>query len=67
MNGSTLEISTTGLLVTIGLIVGLLALDLALAAARPHAVGFKEAVGVSARSRQSRYSSETVSRSRGRA
>ncbi|MEV1290266.1 TerC/Alx family metal homeostasis membrane protein [Micromonospora sp. NPDC049679] len=44
MNGTGLEISTTGWLVTIGLIVGLLALDLALAAARPHAVGFKEAV-----------------------
>jgi tellurite resistance protein TerC len=30
--------------VTVGLVVGLLALDLVLAAARPHAVGFKEAV-----------------------
>lgn len=37
------EISTTVWLVTIGLIVGLLTLDLALAA-RPHAVGFREAV-----------------------
>jgi tellurite resistance protein TerC len=39
-----LGISTTVWLVTIVLIVGLLALDLALAAARPHAVGFGEAV-----------------------
>ncbi len=39
-----LEISTTGWIVTIAVIVGLLALDLILAAARPHAVGFKEAV-----------------------
>jgi tellurite resistance protein TerC len=31
-------------LVTIGLIVGLLVLDLALAAVRPHAVGFREAI-----------------------
>ncbi|SDY95625.1 tellurite resistance protein TerC [Micromonospora pattaloongensis] len=41
---ATLEITTTGWVVTIGLIVGLLALDLILAAIRPHAVGFKEAV-----------------------
>jgi tellurite resistance protein TerC len=38
-----LEISTLGWVITIGVIVGLLALDLILAAARPHAVGFKEA------------------------
>ncbi|TFV88457.1 TerC family protein [Blastococcus sp. CT_GayMR20] len=39
-----LEISTTVWVVTIGLVVSLLALDLAVAAARPHAVGFREAV-----------------------
>ncbi len=39
-----LEISTLGWVVTIAVIVGLLTLDLVLAAARPHAVGFKEAV-----------------------
>ncbi len=39
-----LEVSTTTWLVTVGLIVGLLVLDLALAAARPHAVGYREAV-----------------------
>jgi tellurite resistance protein TerC len=38
-----LEISTTGWLVTIAVIVGLLALDLAVAAARPHAIGLREA------------------------
>jgi tellurite resistance protein TerC len=38
-----LEISTTGWLLTIGLIVALLAVDLVLSAVRPHAVGFKEA------------------------
>ena len=38
-----LEISGLTWLVTIGLIVGLLALDLVLAAARPHRVGFREA------------------------
>ncbi|MHA6791954.1 TerC family protein [Pseudonocardia bannensis] len=38
------EISLTAWLVTIGLIVGLLALDLVLAALRPHRVGFREAV-----------------------
>lgn len=40
-----LEIGTIGWIVTIALIIGLLALDLILAAARPHTVGFKEAVG----------------------
>jgi tellurite resistance protein TerC len=39
-----LEISTLGWVITIGVIVGLLALDLILAAVRPHAVGFREAV-----------------------
>jgi tellurite resistance protein TerC len=39
-----LEIGTAGWLVTIGLIVGLLAVDLVVAAARPHTVGFREAV-----------------------
>jgi tellurite resistance protein TerC len=39
-----LEISWVTWAVTIGLVVGLLALDLGLAAARPHRVGFKEAV-----------------------
>jgi tellurite resistance protein TerC len=39
-----LDVSTTTWLATIGLVVGLLALDLILAAARPHAVGFGEAV-----------------------
>ncbi|MEV0731784.1 TerC/Alx family metal homeostasis membrane protein [Polymorphospora sp. NPDC050346] len=38
-----LEISTGVWLLTIGVIVGLLALDLAVAAAKPHAVGFREA------------------------
>jgi tellurite resistance protein TerC len=38
------EVTTTMWAVTVGLVVGLLALDLVLAAARPHAVGFKEAV-----------------------
>ncbi len=38
-----LEISTTTWAVTIGLIVALLAVDLVLAAVRPHQVGFKEA------------------------
>ena len=38
-----LEISTTVWVLTVGLILGLLALDLSLAAARPHAVGFREA------------------------
>ncbi len=40
-----LEISTIGWVVTIAVILGLLALDLLLAAAKPHAVGFKEAIG----------------------
>jgi tellurite resistance protein TerC len=39
-----LEVSTTMWAVTVGLIVALLALDLALAAVRPHAVGYREAV-----------------------
>jgi TerC family integral membrane protein len=39
-----LDISVTWWLATIGLIVALLALDLGLAAARPHRVGFTEAV-----------------------
>lgn len=38
-----LEVSATGWAVTIGLVVGLFALDLALAAARPHAVRVREA------------------------
>ncbi|MHA6793115.1 TerC family protein [Pseudonocardia bannensis] len=39
-----LEVSGLAWAVTIGVIVGLLALDLTLAALRPHRVGFKEAV-----------------------
>lgn len=39
-----LDVTSVGWLVTIGLILGLLVIDLALAAARPHAVGFREAV-----------------------
>jgi tellurite resistance protein TerC len=39
-----LDISALGWIVTIAVIVGLLALDLILAAARPHAVGFREAL-----------------------
>ena len=39
-----LEINGAVWLVTVVLVLGLLALDLALAAARPHAVGFREAV-----------------------
>jgi tellurite resistance protein TerC len=38
------DVGTTTWLVTIGLVLGLLAVDLVLAAVRPHAVGFKEAV-----------------------
>jgi tellurite resistance protein TerC len=38
------DVSATMWVVTVGLVIGLLALDLVLAAARPHAVGFKEAV-----------------------
>jgi tellurite resistance protein TerC len=37
------EVTATAWVVTIGLIVGLLAVDLALGALRPHAVGFREA------------------------
>jgi tellurite resistance protein TerC len=37
------EVTATAWVVTIGLIVGLLAIDLALGALRPHAVGFREA------------------------
>ena len=39
-----MEISTTMWVATVGVVLALLALDLALAALRPHAVGFKEAV-----------------------
>jgi tellurite resistance protein TerC len=39
-----LEISALGWIITLAVIGGLLALDLALAAARPHAVGFREAL-----------------------
>lgn len=45
MNEAALEIGTIDWIVTIALIIGLLGLDLILAAARPHAVGFKEAAG----------------------
>jgi tellurite resistance protein TerC len=38
-----LEVTTLGWALTIGVIVGLLALDLILGTVRPHAVGFKEA------------------------
>jgi hypothetical protein len=38
-----LEINALGWSLTIGLIVGLLALDLLLGTTRPHAVGFREA------------------------
>jgi tellurite resistance protein TerC len=41
----TLEVTATGWIVTIALIIGLLALDLGLAAARPHVPGYREAVG----------------------
>jgi tellurite resistance protein TerC len=40
----TLEVSPTGWVVTIALIIGLLVLDLGLAAARPHVPGFRESV-----------------------
>ena len=43
MNG--LEVTGTGWAVTIGLVLALLAIDLLLTARRPHAVGFREAVG----------------------
>ena len=39
----TLEITATVWLITLGVIAGLFALDLGLAVARPHAVGFREA------------------------
>lgn len=38
-----LEVTTTGWIVTIGVVVGLLAIDFAIAALRPHSVGFREA------------------------
>lgn len=38
-----LEVTATGWVVTVGLILALLALDLSLAVARPHSVGFREA------------------------
>ena len=38
-----LEVTTAGWIVTLGVIFGLLALDLGVAALRPHRVGFKEA------------------------
>jgi tellurite resistance protein TerC len=38
-----LDVSTTGWAVTVGVILALLAVDLTLAVARPHAVGFREA------------------------
>jgi tellurite resistance protein TerC len=40
-----LEVTPAAWLATIGLIIALLAIDLVLAARRPHAVGFREAVG----------------------
>jgi tellurite resistance protein TerC len=40
-----LEVSATGWLATIGVVLALLAVDLLLTARRPHAVGFREAVG----------------------
>jgi tellurite resistance protein TerC len=39
-----LEVTATGWVITVTVIVGLLALDLALAVLRPHRVGFREAV-----------------------
>jgi tellurite resistance protein TerC len=39
-----LDISTLGWIITIAVIIGLLALDLILAAVKPHAVGFREAL-----------------------
>jgi tellurite resistance protein TerC len=44
VNGS-LHVTATGWTVTIGLVLALLALDLMLAAVRPHRVGFREALG----------------------
>ena len=38
-----LEVTTTAWAVTVGLVLVLLAIDLALAVARPHEVGFREA------------------------
>ena len=38
-----LEVTTTGWIVTTGVILGLLAIDLALATLRPHEIGFREA------------------------
>ena len=38
-----LEVTALGWIVTIGVIVALLALDLTLGVLRPHAVGFREA------------------------
>ena len=43
--GTGMAIGITTWLVTIGIILGLLAIDLVLAAVRPHRVGFGEAVG----------------------
>lgn len=40
-----LEVTTAGWAITLGLIAGLLILDLGLSAMRPHAVGFREAAG----------------------
>src|SRR5689334_12911566 len=40
----TLEVGLAGWVITIGLIVGLLVLDLGLAAARPHMPGFRESI-----------------------
>src|SRR5688572_7070199 len=42
---ASLEVTTTGWAVTLGLIGLLLVLDLGISALRPHAVGFREAVG----------------------
>ena len=38
-----LDVTTTAWAVTVGLVLVLLAIDLALAVARPHEVGFREA------------------------
>src|SRR5215212_4959965 len=38
-----LEVTTAGWAITVGVVLGLLAIDLALAVARPHEVGFREA------------------------
>ena len=42
---SELHVTTAGWAVTIGLVLALLAVDLLLTARRPHAVGFREAIG----------------------